>query len=222
MTRLPFDEQPFAAGAHERPSATALQRARASALAELHRTPVAPSWRVGAARVIAIVAAVTAIGAVFVAFTGGVAANLATARVPGIALLGIAQVTGLWAALAPRRSRAKIVAPLTAVFGAGAVLVVRASSAALDLPGWICSLSHVATALLPLVAVVAGLRDAAWSPRRAVTAGLALGAAGPIWGEIACERGLAHVVLHHGGSWFVIAGACVVASRVLPRRSFAP
>jgi hypothetical protein len=207
------------------PSAGARQRALAGALAELHREPVVRPWRRAALGVIAAVVTVTAIGCAVVAVMGGVAPDLAAARVPGIALLLVAQVCGLWAALAPRRAiaaRATMCAGVAAAFGAGAVLVARASSIPIDSPGWICSLTHFATALVPLTFVVAGLRDAAWSPRRALTAGLALGAAGPIWGEIACERGLAHVVLQHGGAWLAIALACFVVARLLPKRSFAP
>lgn len=221
-TRVPRDGDELLAFARERPRSSALERARAGALAELRQAPVARSWRRRAVLVVAGVVGVTAVGAAFVAFAGGVAAELATARVPGIALLAVAQVAGLWAMLAPGRPVARVVAPLAAVCGAAAVLLARGPTAAAELPGWICSASHVATALVPLAVIAVGVRDSAWSLRRAWMGGLALGAAGPIWGEIACERGWEHVVLHHGGSWLVIAAATVVVARFVPRRSFAP
>lgn len=199
----------------------AIKRARAGALAELRRTPIAPSWRRQALTVIAVVTGVTALGAAFVAFHKGLAPAFA-GRVPGLVLLATAQVCGLWAALSPRRSPAGGLAWISAALGAGAVLIARGATGESPLPGWTCSASHVATALGPLIVVVLALRQSAWSAGRVLTAGLAVGVAGPIWGEVTCERGVAHAALHHGGSWLIIAAACYVLSRRLTRRSFAP
>jgi hypothetical protein len=201
----------------------ALMRARLSALAELKRSPVARPWR---RRVRLIVAG--AVGLTVLAALGVAAINrplpAVGARLPGVALLLVAQVLGLYAALAPGRSPLAPVSWLAAAGGAVAVMLGRVlgGPAADGSGGWICSSTELLAGLAPLAVVLAGLRDGGWSWRRAGTAGVALGAAGFIWGEVACQRDLLHVLLHHGGAWIVLTIACVYLSRWLRPRSFAP
>lgn len=202
---------------------SALQSARAMALAELRAAPTSRGWRREAVRLMGTVAGATLLGAAVVfGLNATVASNLIASRLPGLLLLAVAQGTGLWAALAPGRSRWGAAAVVMAALGIAAVLTARGQPGAAALPGWICSASHLAAAVFPVLIVAMALRNAAWSARRAILAGIAVGSAGLIWGEIACERDVSHVVIHHGGAWLVLIVACVMASRLMPRRSFAP
>jgi hypothetical protein len=144
-------------------------------------------------------------------------------RLLGMALLLVAQAVGLWAASEPGRSR---LAPLSWALFAAAVAVVltaRAGAGAGAAGGWVCSASHVTFGLAPLALVLAALRDVAESGRRALTAGLAVATAGLFWGEVVCDRGVAHVLTHHLGAAAVLTTACLLVSRfLLARRSFAP
>jgi hypothetical protein len=201
----------------------ALKRARMATLAELRRSPVAKPWHQRAWLVVGGVLGLTAVAAMVVAVLNW-PVPAPGARVPGVALLLAAQLLGLFSALAPGRSRLAEVSWVLAAAGALAVLAGRAlgATAAEPAPGWICSVTELLAGVAPLALVLAGLRDIGWSWRRAVTAGVALGAAGFIWGQVACERGLPHVLLHHGGAWLALAAACVYLSRRLRPRSFAP
>jgi hypothetical protein len=205
------------------PDQAALKRARQAALAELRRVPRVQPWRRRALLVVALAAATTALGALVIAALNWPLPAPA-ARGPGVALLLAAQVVGLWAALVPGRSRLAPLSWLLGAAGAAAVLVARATgTAGWDTSaGWVCTVTELLAALVPMVVVVGGLRDGAWSWRRAVTAGVALGAAGGIWGEVACERGLLHVVVHHGGAWLLLVVAVVLLSRRMRPRSFVP
>jgi hypothetical protein len=201
----------------------ALKRARIAALAELRRAPAPRPWRRQAWLVVGgAVALTTAAGLVVTLLNWPLPAP--GMRLPGMALLLAAQALGLLAALKPGRSRLAEVSWVAAAAGALAVLVGRALGTPTPdaTPGWICSATELLAGVAPLVLVLVGLREGGFSWRRAVTAGVALGAAGFIWGEVACQRGLLHVLLHHGGAWLALALACVYLSRRLRPRSFAP
>ena len=201
----------------------ALKRARLAALAELRRAPTARPWQRQAWLLVGGAAALTAAAAVVVAALNW-PLPAPGMRLPGMALLLAAQALGLFAALAPGRSRLAEASWLVAAAGALAVLLGRAlgTPTADATPGWICSATEVLAGVAPLVLVLVGLRDSGWSWRRAVTAGVALGAAGFIWGEVSCQRGPLHVLIHHGGAWLALALACAYLSRWLRPRSFAP
>lgn len=201
----------------------ALKRARLAALAELRAAPIARPWSRRAWLLVGGAAALTVTAALVVAALNW-PLPVSGLRLPGVALLLAAQVLGLFAALSPGRSRLAEASWLTA---AGGVLAVMLGRVLVTPPvdpttGWICLVTELLAGLAPLALVLVGLRDSGWNLRRAVTAGVALGAAGFIWGEVACERGLAHVLLHHGGAWLALALACVYLSRRLRPRSFAP
>jgi hypothetical protein len=142
--------------------------------------------------------------------------ELVLARVPAIALLFLAQVSGLWAAGAPGGSRWAPVSWAAAVGGVVAVMVARPTGGAVTFSGWECSASQLVVGLAPLAVVLRGLRGSVWSWRRGVTAGVALGTAGAIWGQIACEWSALHVAVHHGGTWLALALACALLLRAAP------
>ena len=205
------------------PAPAALDRARGEALRELAAAGPARPWRVQARRLAATVGAITLAGVIVVAAINWPPSVLLRTRWPAMVFLGVAQIVGLIAAIAPGRSR---LGPVSWALAAPGVVVVLAHRHAggghTALPGWICSASHLAVGLVPLTLVVRRLRDISFSFRRAFTAGLALGVSAPLWGEVACERGLSHTLVHHVGSLVLLAVACLVLSRTGRRRSYAP
>jgi hypothetical protein len=98
----------------------------------------------------------------------------------------------------------------------------RGTGAASATSEWVCSLSHVGVGLLPLAVGLWSLRQSAWTWRRAFGAGLGAGTAGAFLGELACHKGATHVLAHHVGAWLFVALACVVISRTLRPRTYAP
>ena len=196
------------------PLPAALDRARGEALRELAASGPARPWRIQAR---------TLAGVIVVAVINWPPSMLLRNRWPAMVALGVAQVVGLVAAIAPGRSRLGPVSWALAALGVLVVLARRHTAGAdTALPGWICSASHLAVGLVPLTLVVRRLRDITFSFRRAFTAGLALGVSAPLWGEVACERGLSHTLIHHVGSLVLLALACLILSRTGPRRSYAP
>jgi hypothetical protein len=184
------------------------------------RQPAAASGPGQAAETIAAVAGVVAIGVLALVAVYGLPDGLLRARSPALAALLMAQVTGLWAALAPRRSVWAPVSWGAAALGAALALAGHAG-AVTDSPGWICSVIQGLGGLAPLALVLRALRGRPFEWWRSISAGVALGTAGAIWGEIGCQRGALHVLAHHGGSWLVLLAACVLASRLAtaPRRA---
>jgi hypothetical protein len=199
-----------------------LTRARAAALAELRRAPVAASWR----RQAAIVAA-AGVGTCLLA--GGVAlvTSLAggadlVAHAPLLAGLLASAALGGVAALAPRAGGWTVLTAITASLTMAALLLARGSGVPSMTPGWVCSLSHVGVGILPLGVALWSLRQCAWSWPRALGAGLGAGTAGAFLGELACHQGARHALIHHLGAWWFVALACVAISRRLRPRTFAP
>ena len=142
--------------------------------------------------------------------------GLLAARAPGLVLLLLAQLAGLWGALGRERSRWAGVSWLAAASGLALVLATR-GAAGTDGPGWICSISQLGAGLAPLGLVLSGLRESAFSWRRAISAGVAVGTTAIIWGEMACQRIALHVVVHHGGAFLLLLALCLCSSRALSR-----
>ena len=86
----------------------------------------------------------------------------------------------------------------------------------------VCSGSHLAVDLIPLGLVLYSLRRFFWSLGRAALARAAVAATGAIAGELSCERGWIHVLVHHVGAGAVIVAACVLISRAIRPQTFAP
>jgi hypothetical protein len=200
-------------------------RVREAALAALRTAGPARPWQAQARALIVAVAAMTLVGAI-VAALSGTGWWLLRPRLPVLALLLAAQGVSLWAAISPATSsEGSRLAPL------GWLLVLAAATAVLGgrelvggdrSIGWICSLSHFGLGLAPLTAVLWSLRDMADDGRRAFTAGLGVATVGLFWGELACNRGIGHVLVHHFTAALLLTGAAVLVSRRLRRRSFAP
>jgi hypothetical protein len=200
----------------------ALARARAAALAELRRAPVATPWRRQAGVVVAIW-----VGASIVAGSATLVAGLAAgrdviARAPSLAaLLAVAAVGGV-ASLVPRARPWTFLAGVAALLTMAALVLSRGVGVASSTPEWVCSVSHVGVGILPLAVGLWSLRQSAWTWRRALATGLGAGTAGAFLGELACHQSARHVLVHHLGAWLLVAIACVAISRRLRPRTFAP
>ena len=200
----------------------ALARARAAALAELRRAPVATPWRRQAAAVVATWAGISVLAGAAALLTALAGAADVVARAPLlVALLGVSTLGGV-AALAPRGRIWTWVTVATASLTMAALVLSRGTGAASATSEWVCSLSHVGVGLLPLAVALWSLRQSAWAWRRALGTGLGAGTAGAFLGELACHKGAAHVLAHHVGAWLFVTLACVVISRVLRPRTYAP
>jgi hypothetical protein len=199
-----------------------LSRARAAALAELRRAPVATPWRREAARVAAAWAGVCVAAAVAAVAAGLADVGQVAARAPFLAALVALALLGGVAAVAPRARAATwlvaVGAPLTML----AVAWSRGAGLPSATPEWVCSVSHVGLGLLPLAVGLWALGRGAWTWPRAVAAGLASGTAGAFLGELACHQGARHVIVHHAGAWLAIAATCAVVSRLRSPHTVAP
>lgn len=201
----------------------ALQRARAAALAELRARPVARPWRREALHFALLLGIITAVTAAVSAAIPLYRADRFAEKALPVLLLVATQVAGAWGAVAPRGRRFA-----WATLGLGLVALAVATrghageTSPSELPGWVCSTSHLAIGLVPLVTALTVVRRGAFRWDRALAAGVGAGAMGMLMGELCCERGALHVLVHHGGAWFAIALAVALIARVLRPRSFAP
>jgi hypothetical protein len=204
------------------PSGDPIARARAAALEELRRAPMAKAWRRQAAVVVAVWAGIgiAAVAAAVLASLAGAAEIVA--RAPLLAgLLAVAAAGGV-ASQAPGGRFWTAVATGGALVTMAVLVVSRGAGTPSGTPEWVCSLSHVAVGLLPLAVGLWSLRQSAWNGRRSLATGLGAGTAGALLGELACYQGARHVLVHHVGAWLIVAVACVAISRRLRPHAFAP
>ena len=197
-------------------------RARAAALEELRRQPLAVSWQRDAARTLLGVLAATALVIGIGACVSIVDPARLGARLLPVALLVALQSVGIFAAIAPGKAALRWTVVFVAVAAVAAILIGRGAGAPRAIPAIACSGSHLAVDLIPLGFVLYSLRRFSWSLGRATLAGAAVAAAGAIAGELSCERGWVHVLVHHVGAGVVIVAACVLISRAIRPRTFAP
>jgi hypothetical protein len=200
----------------------ALDRSRAAALAELRAAPVPRPWRAQAARLAAafVLTGVVASTAAVVASLAGWDRVVERAAYLG-ALVALAGVAGV-AALAPRLGAARVIVLAATPVLMALLALSRGAGMSSPTPEWVCSASHLALGSIPLAFALVSLRQQAWRPLRAIAAGLGAGTAGAMLGELACRQGARHVLVHHVGAWIVVAAACLLLSRRLRPRTFAP
>jgi hypothetical protein len=208
----------------EQPTAAtdAVARARVAALAELRAAPAPTPWRrqawrlAGAFVATGALAAVAAVAAPIAGWSDVAARALLLAQ-----LLAVAAVAG-FAVLAPglRAARAAVLAAAPLLMAE--LVLAHGQGLPSQTPEWVCSVSHFALDLLPLGVALWALRQCAWRWTRALAAGAGAGTAGALLGELACQRGGAHVLVHHVGAWLAIVAACVLFSRRARPRTFAP
>jgi len=204
------------------PSREAIERARAAALAELRRAPIATPWRRQATVVVAVWVGVCLAAAAAAVLASLAGAGDVRARAPELTALLAVAAAGAVASLAPVARRWTPFATGAALLTMAALVISRGSGGPSSTPEWVCSVSHVAVGMLPLAVGLWSLRQSAWSWRRALATGLGAGTAGAFLGELACHQGARHVLVHHVGAWLVVALACVAISRRVRPRTFAP
>jgi hypothetical protein len=143
------------------------------------------------------------------------------------ALLVVSILAGCWAGLSPDGRWRK--AALGAGLLASAAVVAGGSGL---FPAWGggyweaglgCARAVVAYSIPSSIAAVVLLRNAAFSPARALVTGLATGAGGALALHPHCPIGEAsHLALFHVLPWFAVAAALLLVQRRLRPRAFAP
>lgn len=203
-------------------SGSVLVRARAAALAELRRQPLAVSWRWDAA-----LALMAVVGTTVLVVGVGIRVSIVEPGRLGerplqVALLVALQALGVFVAIAPGRVALRWTAALVAVAAVVAILVGRGAGVPRAIPAIACSASHLAVDLIPLGLVLHALRRFSFSLGRATLAGAAVAATGAIAGELSCARGWVHALVYHAGAGLVMVVACVLISRAIRPQTFAP
>jgi len=201
-----------------------LDRIREVSLAEMRETPSPRPWRVVARWYTAAVVGLTVAALIISAALGLFEGARFGAQFLVVSILAVAQAMAIWVAVAPlSRTRVAICLALTALAIAVMLGVRPAEATQLSArPAWICSLTHLAVDIVPLAVALVALRQGVMRPGRVIAAGISAGALGALLGELACERGRAHVITHHLGVWLVVVIICMVVARRLRPRTFAP
>jgi hypothetical protein len=204
------------------PRAGAEDRIRAALRREAALAPP-PGWRRSAVTLVGtgvgLLLALTGAGLL----AGAVRPEVLAAHLAAIApTLGVCLVAAV-AAFMPGGQALRRAALLLGLSAAALLVASRVEPAqASTSPGWVCTASHLATALLPALVALGALRRLGFDPWRSVAAGLSVGAVGALVGELVCEQGPAHVLLFHLPAWAAAALAITLLSTRLTRSSHAP
>lgn len=202
---------------------SALTRALESARGELALNQPVRHWRTQAAWVMASSFAIALLVAGVLLAGGALSGAALLHRAPLLLLLFTTSGVCAWGALSPHGRGLRRAAVGLAMACAATLVLARGSpSAPPSLPGWVCTASHLAVDLVPLIVAVVVLRGAAFQPLRALCAGLSVGTTGAFVGELACEQDWRHVAGYHLLAWALVCAAALVLSRSLKPRSYAP
>lgn len=205
------------------PDADALAKIQASVNAELGKKKPVRSWQREALMLWGAPFGVFLIVAAGLLVAGALREGTLASRLLTVLPLLSAAALCAFAALAPRRRSVRLIAVLAAATAALLLVVARGGITAVSAtPEWVCTALHLASAIVPVLVAVWMLRGVAPSPMRAAVAGLAMGSTGAMLGELACGQGMRHVAVFHLGAWALVVLTCVVASRVVTPRSYAP
>ncbi|AGC45143.1 carotenogenesis protein CarR [Myxococcus stipitatus DSM 14675] len=206
-----------------RVEASALSRALESARGELALNQPVRRWRTQAAWVMASCCTLALLVVAILLVGGALSGPALLQRAPLLLLLLTTSGVCAWGALSPRGRGLRRAAVGLAVACAATLVLARASpTSPASLPAWVCTASHLAVDLVPLIVALVVLRGAAFQPLRALCAGLSVGTTGAFVGELACEQDWRHVAGYHLLAWALICAAAIVLSRSLKPRSYAP
>ncbi len=170
----------------------------------------------------------TALGLLLALTVGGLLTGAVEPEVLRAHLLAIgpALAVGQLAAVAALMPGGRTLRRAALVLAASAAaLLVAARAEALrpaSSPGWVCTVSHIASAVLPGLVALTSLRRLAFDRLRSVVAGLSVGAVGALVGELVCQQGPLHVLVFHLPAWAFSVLAVTFISTRLQRSSFAP
>lgn len=200
-----------------------MERALAASRAELALKRPVRGWRSQAVGVFATSAGLAlAVAGVLLALGRTTGATL-MGRAPMLAMLLSTSAVCSWGALSPRGRPLRWVGVGMALVSSVLLVLTRAAPRGPPtLPEWVCTASHVALALVPLVVALVALRSAAFDPLRAVVAGMSVGTVGAFVGELACEQGPGHVAIYHLTAWALMTLATWALSKRLKPRTYAP
>jgi hypothetical protein len=205
------------------PSADALQRALSAARQELASKKRVRRWWTQALWVFTSSVAMVGLTAVVLLVQEQVSLATLLSRAPLFGLVWFTGAVCAWGALSPRGQSLRIAGVVLSMSSAAALVLARGTSLVEPtLPPWVCTASHLAVGIGPLIVSLVALRTAAFRPLRALVAGLAVGTTGALVGELACAQGWQHVAGYHLTAWALIACVELVVSRSLEPRSFAP
>lgn len=201
----------------------AMERALAASRAELALKKPVRRWRSQAVGLFAASAGLAlAVMGVLLAL-GNTTGAMLRGRAPMLAMLLSTGAVCSWGAIAPRGRGLRWVGVGMALVSAVLLVLTRAAPhGPSSLPDWVCTASHLALALVPLVVALVALRSAAFDPLRAVVAGLSVGTVGAFVGELACEKGPGHVATYHLGAWALVMLATWALSQRIKPRTYAP
>ncbi|MCP3100353.1 DUF1109 domain-containing protein [Myxococcus sp. K15C18031901] len=206
-----------------RPQAASLERALAAARGELAQDRPVRRWRTQVAWLVASSGGLALVAALVMVLGGALSLGTLLGRAPLLALLLGTSTVCAWAALSPRgRVLRRWGVGLAMACAATLVLARGTPNTAPTLPAWVCTASHLALGLIPLVVALVALRGAVFQPLRALCAGLSVGTTGAFVGELACEQDWRHVASYHLIAWALLALMALVSSRSLKPRSYAP
>jgi hypothetical protein len=209
--------QPYAA------DAASLGRALEAARQELARNRAVRRWRTQAVWVFTSSVVMVCLVAAVLLGLKQMTLDALLSRAPLFALLWTTGAVCSVGALSPRGHRLRVAGILLAGVSAATLVLARGSPhVEPTLPGWVCTASHVAVGLGPLIVALLALRSAAFRPMRALVAGLAVGTTGALVGELACTQDWLHVAGYHLSAWALLAIIEVMVSRSLKSWSFAP
>lgn len=203
--------------------AEALARARARCQSELALNKRPGNWRREVAGLFSASAGLAALVAIVGLATGAFERGVVYPRVAGLVALAFVGAFAAYAALKPGARTSRWIALALAAVAAGVVVAARIGTQATPpTPEWVCSVSHVLMALVPISVAIYMLRRTAHSVLRATAAGLGAGTLGVMLGELACRRGVEHVVVHHLTAWAVVTALTVLIASRIRRKAFAP
>ncbi|KFE64193.1 hypothetical protein [Hyalangium minutum] len=203
--------------------AASFGKALEAARQELARNQAVRRWRTQALWVFISTVAMVVLMASVLLVLEQMTLGMLLSKAPLFVLLWVTGAVCAWGALSPRGERLRAAGIVLSAVSAAALVLARGEShVEATLPGWVCSASHVAVGLGPLIVAVLALRSASFRPMRALVAGLSVGTTGALVGELACSQGRMHVMGYHLTAWAVIAGVEWAVSRTLKSRSFAP
>jgi len=203
--------------------AAALERMRGALKAEAAK-PMSRSWKGDAVLVLAAAWGAAVATAAFLIMAGQSGAELLAQHRAALAWILVTGGFAAWAAMAPPRRLMRVVAAVGVVAAPVGLVLLRlqAGGATSAQPPWVCTVSHLAVGLLPLLVGLAMLRRSAPSMMRGLLCGIAAGTAGALVGEIGCGQDGVHVALFHVSAWVAIAVVCALAARRGKRSSYAP
>lgn len=203
--------------------AASLGKALETARQELARSRTVRRWRTQALWVFISTVVLVVLNAAVLLVLEQMTVGTLLSKAPLFVLLWVTGAVCAWGALSPRGQRLRAAGVGLSVVSAAALVLVRGEPPVEGtLPGWVCTASHIAVGLGPLIVAALALRSAAFRPMRALVAGLAVGTTGALVGELACAQGRMHVLGYHLTAWAVIAAVEWVVSRALKSSSFAP